>query len=271
MKKIYNILFLVLVLTSCDKTQNDALDQNDSLVQNDSIDSDIQDKIENLILIGTESKTDRDGYDTVFDFVNLIYDSNNNLKNYNLEIPKQINTSIDFEYSGNNLIQFGDYSVEYGENQITLNSADRREEYFLDNDKIVLYKWYQFDNEISEFELFVSNEFTYGEDFKNVIRIDEFDSNGELIRYATFEYDNNLNPYKNLDGVLNIHPFLNLDILKLNSENNVVRSETFRKFNSEFITSTTNITYTYNDQNYPTNLELVQAGFSIERNFIYQE
>ncbi|CAM4280028.1 hypothetical protein [Zobellia nedashkovskayae] len=261
MKKFYHILLLSLTLIACEQSGDDDIQNKD-----------LQEDVENLILKRVESILDWELYKEVIIYNDdLSYDLNNRLTNWSTKTNDDPSISIDITYSGNQIVQIGEFSVTYDEDKITLISPLRKEEFFIQNGKVVMYKWYQFNTDTSSFRLVVTNKYTYDKDFRNTIRTDEFNADGELRQYATYEYDNKINPYRNINNVLSVVSFMELGFFGTDSENNVVRMESFTKFNDGFNSRVFTITYSYNDLNYPTNLKRVGEDYSLEQIFIYEE
>lgn len=250
MKK-YTIIFITLfvLIISCSKSDNSSNENHQKLLLS---------KIESIIKNNTLEVSD------TFDF---IYDSENNLVQYEYESSNMLNYTKSLLYSNGQLIELGDLSVTVDNNIITLTSNNRKQEYFSENDKIVKYKWYNFDENSSTYNLDITTELTFDNDFENVIKSEQFDSNGNLIQFSNFEYDNKNNPFLNFSSVFNLseHIFLN----PFNSKNNITRRMDYEKSTNFQTASIATYSYTYNNLNYPVNLDYTYKNFNLKRDYTY--
>jgi len=254
MKKHLFLFCLVSLLFSC----NESDDSSTGNPPNQEVL--ILSKIESVVSVNSNETSD---------IIEFNYDSDNKLINYDYQSLDWPSFSTDLIYSNNQLTELGEYSVSYDENLIILLSTTRKEEYFLENERVVKYKWYLFDTNSSTFNLIVTNEFTFDADFENVIKSEQFDSNGELFIYSDFEYDNNINPFSNFHDVINIHE--NSFATPLNSKNNPIRRKDYQRVTNFSNESVANYNFSYNDSNYPIHLSYNYGTINLERDFIYLE
>lgn len=254
MKKHLLLFCIATILFSCNESDDSS---NENIPEQDVL---ILSKMESTLTVNSNETND---------IIEFNYDSDNKLTSYDYQSSDWPSYSTDLIYSSDQLTELGEYSVTHDENLITLLSNNRKEEYFFENEKVVKYKWYQFDTSTSTFNLIVTNEFTFDDDFENVIKSEQFDSDGELFIYSDFEYDDKINPFSNFSDVISIHE--NSFSAPLNSKNNPIRREDYKRVTNFTNASVANYNFSYNESNYPIHLSYNYETINLERDFIYSE
>jgi len=251
MRKYYPLFAIIFLLTiSCSKSDNTSLENGQALLLS---------KIESVVKNNSLEITDT---------FNFVYDENNYLIQYDYQSSDMFNYSKTLSYSNGQLVTLGDFIISIDNDLITLTSDNSKQEYYVENNKIIQYKWYNFEQSSSSYVLDVTTNLTFDNNFKNVIKTEQFNSNGELIQYSNFEYDNKNNPFSNFINVFNLSE--NILATAFNSKNNITRREDFSKSSNFQSASIATYSYIYNNSNYPKSLDYNFNTFNLKRNYIYK-
>ncbi|MWW26899.1 hypothetical protein [Algibacter lectus] len=253
MKKHYSLFALTfLLIISCSKSDNPSLENRQELFLS---------KIESVVKNNTLEITDT---------FNFVYDEDNYLIRYDYQASNMFNYSKTLTYSNGQLATLDDFTISIDNDLITLTSDNSKQEYYVENNKIIQYKWYHFEQSSSSYFLYVTTNLTFDNNFQNVIKTEHFNSKGELIQYSNFEYDDKNNPFSNFINIFNLS--VNIIGTAFNSKNNITRVEVFELsgFGGFGIPSIGTYSYTYNNSNYPKSLDYNFNGFNAKSNYIYK-
>ena len=199
------ILFVGLIIISCSSDENNDSNENSQ-------------ELQKLIMI---SDTELDS-DEIQSTIELIYD------NENLTSIKEIFVGIgeniwNYTYSGNQLETVNDIPVSLINDILIIEYTYEREEYIVENNKLVSLTAY-FRDELDEpFQFNFKELYTYSNN--NITETRFLDSNNSVTGFNTYEYDNMNNAIKGLKDI-NRWIFPNSSIYGI-SDNNVVNRKEF--------------------------------------------